>query len=188
MHGRFYDHLLRRFLNDDETFRISLNKNIDVKYVGQYRGDVKVYESTVGGLGEGAQSGGITLPPNKIVVGKVAYNLRNVFGDNGTYDLFSHEFGHVLQGKKVGIPAFFDIIASESLNSATFNIYSGHNEFWTETWANQLSYDYFTKRNMVFDLKVNFAKPLSKENITKFINYFTYRKLLDQIPTSWNTN
>ena len=159
-----------------------LNSEIDATYVGEYKG-VKVYESSVG-FGKGAQSGGLTLPPNKMVVGKGAYALRDIFGDSGTYDLFTHEFGHILQAKKVGEAAFYDIIAPSSGYSATVNSYRGHNQFWTETWANQLSYDYFTNRNLPFNLLENIAKPLSQKYIDIFTKYLSIRGF--SIPTSWN--
>lgn len=161
-----------------------LNSEIQATYVGEYRGGVKVYESSVG-FGNGSDSGGLTLPPNKMVVGKGAYNLRNIIGDNGTYDLFTHEFGHILQAKKIGEAAFYDIIAPSSLYSATKNTYLGHNQYWTETWANQLSYDYFINRNLPFNLLENFAKPLSQKYIDIFTRYLLLRG--SKIPTSWNT-
>ncbi|WP_228412652.1 RHS repeat-associated core domain-containing protein [Chryseobacterium sp. SC28] len=160
-----------------------LNTKIQAKYVGQYRG-VNVYESSVG-FGSGSHSGGLTLPPNQMVVGKGAYSLRDIFGKSGTYDLFTHEYGHVLQAKKVGEAAFYDIIATSSLYSATTNTYDGHNQFWTETWANQLSYDYFSNRNLSFNLLANIAKPLSQKYIDIFTNYLSIRGF--SIPTSWNT-
>lgn len=159
-----------------------LNSEIDATYVGEYRG-VKVYESSVG-IGKGAQSGGLTLPPNKMVIGKGAYALRDIYGDSGTYDLFTHEFGHILQAKKVGEAAFYDIIAPSSGYSATVNTYKGHNQFWTETWANQLSYDYFTNRNLPFNLLENIAEPLSQKYIDIFTKYLSIRGF--SIPTSWN--
>ncbi|MGE8533128.1 MAG: RHS repeat-associated core domain-containing protein [Chryseobacterium sp.] len=161
-----------------------LNSKIQAKYVGQYRG-VNVYESSVG-FGNGAQSGGLTLPPNQMVVGKGAFALKDIFGKSGTYDLFTHEYGHVLQAKKVGEAAFYEIIAPSSIYSASKNTYLGHNQFWTETWANQLSYDYFTNRGLSFNVWENLASPLAQKYIDIFTKYLLIKGI--PIPTSWNTN
>lgn len=161
-----------------------LNSKIQAKYVGQYRG-VNVYESSVG-FGNGAKSGGLTLPPNQMVVGKGAFALKDIFGKSGTYDLFTHEYGHVLQAKKVGEAAFYEIIAPSSIYSASKNTYLGHNQFWTETWANQLSYDYFTNRGLSFNVWENLASPLAQKYIDIFTKYLLIKGM--SIPTSWNTN
>jgi RHS repeat-associated protein len=118
---------------------LSLPKNdqtITGKFVGKYEG-VNVYESSK--LGYGDLSGGITLPGRGIIVGDAA------FSKGLAPTLMQHEFGHILQANEVGIRAFYSVIGSESLTSASMNGVLGHSHsaFWTETWANYLSKDYF---------------------------------------------
>ena len=98
-----------------------------------------MYESSA--LGNVDASGGITLPGRGIIVGKGVYN-------SGRYPLLlQHEYGHILQADKVGMRAYYGVIAKESLASSTLErISSGswnHNNYWTETWANYLSNQYF---------------------------------------------
>lgn len=57
--------------------------------------------------------------------------------------MMQHEFGHILQYRKIGSYAYWHVIAPESLTSATFSSYVEHGKFWTETWANYLSKGYF---------------------------------------------
>lgn len=54
-----------------------------------------------------------------------------------------HEFGHVLQYLKHGVNAYYGIIAPESAASAIFNSIEQHFHFWTESYANYLSFNYF---------------------------------------------
>ena len=109
---------------------------ISGKYVGKFEG-ISVYESSK--LGEGAYSGGVTLPGRGIIVGKGAYSKQLAM------DLMHHEYGHILQAEEVGMKAFYAVIGKESLASAAMNGKFGHvhNTYWTETWANYLSKDYF---------------------------------------------
>lgn len=53
-----------------------------------------------------------------------------------------HEFGHVLQYRIVGLKKYYTVIAKESIVSCTKNA-DAHSIFWTETWANYLSKQYF---------------------------------------------
>src|SRR5690625_7663474 len=85
-----------------------LNHNITGKYVGKYEG-VYMYESKQVGYGSG--SGGIALPGRGIIVGKGAFSNRLAM------DLVHHEYGHILQARKVGYVAFYHTIAKESLRS-----------------------------------------------------------------------
>lgn len=57
--------------------------------------------------------------------------------------MMQHEFGHVLQYRKVGSYAYWHVIAPESLASASLTSSASHDHFWTETWANYLSSRYF---------------------------------------------
>jgi hypothetical protein len=56
-----------------------------------------------------------------------------------------HEFGHILQANEVGLTTFYSVIGKESLMSASMHNVAGHRHeaFWTETWANYLSQNYF---------------------------------------------
>lgn len=111
---------------------------ISLKYVGKFE-SISVYESSA--LGSGYGSGGITLPGFGITVGQGAFTQMS---RKDTWNLLAHEFGHVLQSllPYVGADGFYGIIAPQSLASATINP-QGHDYFWTETWANYLSNNYF---------------------------------------------
>lgn len=139
------------------------------KYVGKYEG-VKVYENSRIGLGVGENSSGVTLPPDKILVGKGAYSLLGK-GNEKIADLFRHEFGHILQSRQpfVGIDGFYKVIARESIWSAATSTYAEHNSFWTETWANSLSNNYFGGS---FNYpSVYPISSLSSSNFLKFFNH-----------------
>jgi hypothetical protein len=112
------------------------NQTITGKYVGKFEG-VNMFESSI--LGEGAYSGGITLPGRGIIVGVGSYSKRLAM------DLVHHEYGHILLANLVGYKAFYSVIGKESLISASMDGILGHkhNTFWTETWANYLSRNYF---------------------------------------------
>ena len=114
--------------------------NITGKYVGTFEG-VPIYESP--SLGRGMYSGGITLPGRGIVVG------TDVFSKKQDLWLLKHEFGHILQAKEIGVLNFYTFVGPTSLGSATRSGSWGlpHREWWTETWANYLSYNYFGKPN-----------------------------------------
>jgi len=107
-------------------------ETVSGRYVGKFEG-VNMYESSQ--LGSGVNSGGITLPGRGIVVGEYAYS-RGL-----SMDLVHHEFGHILQARIWGNKTFYSVIGSESLSSATFT--NTHNTYWTETYANYLSSQYF---------------------------------------------
>ena len=68
-----------------------------------------------------------------------------------TKQLLQHEFGHILQARKVGLVAYYSIIAKESFISASFDGINGwsHDLFWTETWANYLSQNYFGANSLI---------------------------------------
>ncbi|WP_205943771.1 RHS repeat domain-containing protein [Pedobacter aquae] len=117
------------------------NQSVSSKYVGKYEG-TNVYESSQ--LGSGRNSGGITLPGKGIVVGKGAFsNTMNRYTE-----LMQHEFGHILQAKEIGNIAFYKVIGKQSLVSASLDGVGSyaHRNFWTETWANYLSSQYFGSR------------------------------------------
>jgi RHS repeat-associated protein len=134
------------------------------KYMGKFEG-VNVYESDAGFLGSGEGSGGLTLPPNRITVGKGAYSLlgRN---NKSINDLFRHEFGHILEYRQpfVGLEGFYKVIAPESLLTSNMSF---ANNYWTETWANHLSNSYF---GGVFNNLTKYpSAPLSFFNFCKFL-------------------
>ncbi|MEZ4772740.1 MAG: RHS repeat-associated core domain-containing protein [Bacteroidia bacterium] len=143
------------------------NQTITGKYVGSYEG-VNVYESK--SLGSGSLSGGITLPGYGITVGK------GVFSQNLFPELMQHEFGHILQSNMVGLYAFYKVIGIESLASASRDGIGGysHNTFWTETWANYLSQNYFGNRYISSSMF-----PI------KNINWFDYFRLRFTSPFFW---
>ena len=114
-------------------------KTVTGKYVGKFEG-VNVYESKM--LGEYSSSrgySGVTIPERGIIVGKGVYR--------GDWDMMKHEFGHILQYRKHGSVAYWNVFASESLHSATFNPNS-HSNFWVETYANYLGKNYFGSWNI----------------------------------------
>ncbi len=110
---------------------------LNAKYKGKYEG-VNVFESKELGTyyhSRNEWSGGVTLPGKGIIVG------QGVYSRNYDPQLMQHEFGHILQSRRVGTGTFYGIIGKGSLISAAFN--HSHNTYWTETWANYLSQQYF---------------------------------------------
>lgn len=114
------------------------NERIKVKYVGEFEGQ-RVYESA--NLGVCSPSGGfsgVTFPDRGIFVGKGVFTGSTEYGRA----MMQHEFGHVLQYRIVGLKKYYTVIAKESIVSCTKNA-DAHSIFWTETWANYLSKQYF---------------------------------------------
>ena len=58
--------------------------------------------------------------------------------------MLQHEFGHILQYRIHGSKAYWYVIAPESFMSVSFNS-ECHSQFWTETYANYLSKNYFSE-------------------------------------------
>ena len=106
-----------------------------LSFVGTFQG-VNVYESLR--LGSYYKRGefyyGVTLPPAGIFVG------IGVFKND--LDMMMHEFGHILQYRKHGAYSYYTVFAPKSFASASINP-QGHNNYWVETYANYLSYNYF---------------------------------------------
>jgi hypothetical protein len=73
----------------------------------------------------------------RIVVGEGVLSLRL------DIPLLKHEFGHILQAREVGLSNYYYTIAEESFLSASRNSVVNHSKFWTETWANYKSFNYF---------------------------------------------
>ena len=110
-------------------------KIIRAKYVGEFK-DASVFEAKW--IGES----GATVPDVGIIVGKGTYTSGSEVGK----ELLQHEYGHVLQYKKVGPKAYYSVIAPESAASASYSCINplyNHDSFWTETWANFLSKQFF---------------------------------------------
>ena len=115
------------------------------KYVGQYEG-VNVFETKKFGSLITPESDGLlhfraaTIPERGILAGEGVYTSQKILGKQ----MMQHEFGHILQYREYGSAAYWHIIAPESLLNATFSP-STHSSFWTETWANYMSKNYFGK-------------------------------------------
>lgn len=130
------------------------------KYVGEFEG-VNVFENETffGDIGEGGNLRGATFPGRGILVSKGVYT----FGRPDGKALLQHEFGHILQYREVGAKAYYSVIAPESLASATRS-QSAHDHFWTETWANYLSKEYFGNNWYGYKLKSYYAENISFSN------------------------
>lgn len=109
------------------------------KYVGKFEG-INVFENDLimGDISKGSNLRGATFPGRGIIVSKGVLTG----GGNQGKALLQHEFGHILQYRMVGPKAYYTLIAPESLASA-FRSEIKHDYFWTETWANYLSREYF---------------------------------------------
>ena len=112
------------------------DKTVTGKYVGKFEG-VNLYEAPI------PDGSAATLPGRGIILSKGQYTLNST--SRYTRELLQHEFGHIIQAREVGLKAFYNVIAPESLASATMDGVGGwsHSTFWTETWANYLSNNHF---------------------------------------------
>lgn len=114
------------------------------KYKGKFHG-VNVYEAMAGDFADGAA---VTLPGKGIFLGGKGSYLASLRYNSYEYWVIRHEFGHILQERYHG-PFAYRIIAQESLASAIFDrkelfgYKHSHQNFWTETYANHLAYNYF---------------------------------------------
>ena len=107
------------------------------KYVGTFEGQ-KVFESKMlGNIKDNYRA--FTVPDQGIIVADGVFTS----GGKAGKAMMQHEFGHVLQYRKVGSYAYWHVIAPESLASASLTSSASHDHFWTETWANYLSSRYF---------------------------------------------
>lgn len=107
------------------------------KYVGTFEGQ-KVFESKMlGNIKDNYRA--FTVPDHGIIVADGVFTS----GGKAGKAMMQHEFGHVLQYRKVGSYAYWHVIAPESLASASLTSSASHDHFWTETWANYLSSRYF---------------------------------------------
>lgn len=128
------------------------------KYIDKFEG-VNIYEADI--------SGGITLPERGIIVWKGAFSKKL------DMPLVHHEFGHILQARKLGLYAYYDCIGTNSVASATFDgilPHWKHQNFWTETWANHLSKEYFGTKSLLNSFNYP-ARDLSK-SMKLFLSFF----------------
>jgi len=138
-------------------------KTVTGKYVGKFEG-VNMYEADI--------PGGVTLPGRGIIVYDGAFTRQTNMA------LVQHEFGHILQANIVGKAGFYAVIAPESLASATMHGKLGwnHDTFWTETWANYLSNNYFGT-NSLLNGSAWPAANISSENAAKFFKWLILKPL-----------
>lgn len=114
--------------------------------------------------------GGVTLPGRGIIVYDGAFSRQTDMA------LVQHEFGHILQANNVGKAGFYEVIAPESLVSAIRHGKFGwdHNTFWTETWANYLSNNYFGTNSLISTWP---SANISSENAAKFLKWIVIKSL-----------
>ena len=157
-----------------EPKSFNIGKKIRAKLVGRFEGQ-RVFESKMLGSLESDEYAAFTLPDIGIFAGDGVFTSSKI----GGIVMMQHEFGHVLQYRKVGADFYYNVIAKESLmNCNKVWPYNGipHDEFWTETWANYLSKHYFGDRwlgmETLFQKHENLYYP--SKNISKS---FLMRKL-----------
>ena len=131
-------------------------------YVGKFEGE-NVFENELimGDINKGSNYRGATFPGRGILVSK---GVLTGGGSQGRA-LLQHEFGHILQFREVGAKAYYSLIAPASLASACRSEIK-HDCFWTETWANYLSKEYFGA-NWLGNKYKYIAQPLN--SINRFI-------------------
>jgi hypothetical protein len=111
------------------------------RQVGVFEG-VPIYESER--FGTGYRSTGLCLPGIGIFIGEATFQR-----DIATV---RHEFGHILQARKIGYLSFYIIIGILSLISAsTAGFSKGHQNHWVEGWCNHLARDYFSLQGIDWD-------------------------------------
>ena len=112
------------------------------RYVGDFEG-VHVFESPlIGNIKTNWRA--CTIPEVGIFAVRGALTSMTKELEESGMALLQHEFGHILQyrGWK---KAYWPLVAKESFISAKSHN-STHHKFWTETWANYLSKEYFGER------------------------------------------
>lgn len=145
------------------------DKTVTGKYVGKFEG-VNLYEAPI------SKGSAATLPGRGIILSKGQYTLNS--SSRYTQELLQHEFGHILQAREIGLKAFYNVIAPESLMSATMDGVGGwnHNLFWTETWANYLSKGYFASNSLLTNIAKWPAQNISWFNLMRlrYVSPFCY--------------
>ena len=144
----------------------NIGDKIKAKYVGKFEKQ-RVFETKKLGSLSGRYAA-FTLPDIGIFAGEGVFSSGQL---NGLV-MMQHEFGHILQFRKVGAEFYYKVIALESaLNCNGIWPYNGipHDEYWTETWANYLSKQYFGERWFGMEMKIkkrlDFYYP--SENVSK---------------------
>jgi hypothetical protein len=138
------------------------DKTVTGKYVGKFEG-VNLYEAPI------PEGSAATLPGRGIILSKGQFTLNG--SSRYTKELLQHEFGHILQARMVGLKAFYNVIAPESFISASLDGVCGwsHNTFWTETWANYLSNNYFGVNSFLLNNPAWPAQNISNFNLVRLI-------------------
>jgi RHS repeat-associated protein len=138
------------------------DKTVTGKYVGKFEG-VNLYEAPI------PEGSAATLPGRGIILSKGQFTLNG--SSRYTKELLQHEFGHILQARMVGLKAFYNVIAPESFISASLDGVGGwsHNTFWTETWANYLSNNYFGVNSFLLNNPAWPAQNISNFNLVRLI-------------------
>ena len=96
-----------------------IGDKIKAKYVGRFEGQ-RVFESKYLGSLSSGEYAAFTLPDIGIFAGEGVFSSSQI---NGLV-MMQHEFGHVLQYRKVGIDFYYEVIAKESaMNCNNFLIY-----------------------------------------------------------------
>ena len=114
--GTYYDATDQTALN--AAFAEIVDK-IKAKYVGRFEGQ-GVFESKYLGSLSSGEYAAFTLPDIGIFAGEGVFSSSQI---NGLV-MMQHEFGHVLQYRKVGIDFYYEVIAKESAMNCNnfFNI------------------------------------------------------------------
>ncbi len=96
-----------------------IGDKIKAKYVGRFEGQ-RVFESKYLGSLSSGEYAAFTLPDIGIFAGEGVFSSSQI---NGLV-MMQHEFGHVLQYRKVGIDFYYEVIAKESAMNCNnfFNI------------------------------------------------------------------
>ena len=130
-----------------------IGDKIRAKYVGKFEGQ-RVFESrSIGSLSSGEYAA-FTLPDIGIFAGNGVFSSSQIKG----LVMMQHQFGRILRYRIVGKDFYYNkVIAKESmLNTHNIWPYNGipHDEYWTETWANYLSKQYFGKRWLGMEMQI----------------------------------
>lgn len=134
------------------------------KYVGNFQG-VNVFESRRLGNIRAAYSA-VTIPERGIIAADGVFSSQMKKG----LAMIQHEYGHILQYRKVGTYFYYSVIAKESLANCMFDKVfktDTHSSFWTETWANYLSKNYFGNNWLGRETKksISFYYPSKKPSL-----------------------
>jgi RHS repeat-associated protein len=138
-----WDEIDERLLDGSGGARGAIHRFRDINksaFDGFYYSDkrfegVPIIDSELGDLKYGAA---MTFPGIGIFLSNSYYLNR----PERKFDLLRHEFGHILQAQRYGLFDFYAVVAPVSLYSTKMEDHN-HQESWTETEANTLSWVYF---------------------------------------------